>query len=177
MEQLFDSINSKKVGLKKSKTVKFNPISTNPESKYKLYHDSLFTLKPSEKLINPKLPQIDQTISQNIMAYTNNNTQSNSEGDELDINILNDLYNHNKLIQSTHIANQIANNERQNYSNKFNNPENGRTIKEIYDNITNDGRIELQQNLDDLEAFDDGTEYVLGEKYGETRFDTYSSKL
>jgi hypothetical protein len=34
--------------------------------------------------------------------------------------------------------------------------------------------MDLQQNLDDLEANDKGTEFIIGEKYGATRFDTYS---
>lgn len=51
---------------------------------------------------------------------------------------------------------------------------NGRTIKQIYDDITNDNRLELQQNLDELEASDFRTDFEIGKKYGATRFDTYS---
>ena len=52
----------------------------------------------------------------------------------------------------------------------------GRTIKDIYDDITNDSRLELQKNLDDLQAFSNRNDYNLGEKYGATRFDTYAVK-
>jgi hypothetical protein len=178
LDQMFNSINSinsRKKQSNKSKNVQFNPISTNPESKYKFYHDALFTVKPSEKLVNPKQPNIDQTISQNIMAYTNNNIQSKSEGKELDVNILNEIYKQNQLIQSTHIANKLTNDlNTTDFAQVANKSINGRTIKEIYDNITNDHRLDLQQNLDDLEAFDNGSQFILGEKYGATRFDTYS---
>jgi hypothetical protein len=49
-----------------------------------------------------------------------------------------------------------------------------RTIKEIYDELTNDNHFALQQNLDDLEAKDFRNDYNINEKYGATRFDTYS---
>jgi hypothetical protein len=50
-----------------------------------------------------------------------------------------------------------------------------KTIKEIYDAITNDNRLELQKNLDDLDANSGKKEtYNIKEKYGATRFDTYS---
>jgi len=51
---------------------------------------------------------------------------------------------------------------------------NNKTIKELYDNITNDGRLELQQNLDDVECDDTRDDYDINKKYGTTRFDTYS---
>ena len=56
---------------------------------------------------------------------------------------------------------------------KINNMQ-GETIKQIYDDITNDNRFEFQQNLDDVEANNMRDDFVIGEKYGATRFDTYS---
>ena len=50
----------------------------------------------------------------------------------------------------------------------------GQTIKQIYDEITNDNRLNLQQNLDNLEAYTNRSDFIIGEKYGATRFDTYS---
>lgn len=48
-----------------------------------------------------------------------------------------------------------------------------RTIGEIYDDITNDGREKLQENLDNLEANEENETYLIDHKYGATRFDTY----
>lgn len=56
---------------------------------------------------------------------------------------------------------------------KINNMQ-GKTIKQIYDDITNDNRFEFQQNLDDVEANNMRNDFIIGEKYGATRFDTYS---
>lgn len=56
---------------------------------------------------------------------------------------------------------------------KINNMQ-GKTIKQIYDDITNDNRFEFQQNLDDVEANNARDDYIIGRKYGCTRFDTYS---
>ena len=50
----------------------------------------------------------------------------------------------------------------------------GRTIKDIYDEITNDSRLDLQKNLDNLEVINNRNDYILGEQYGSTRFDTYA---
>jgi hypothetical protein len=55
-------------------------------------------------------------------------------------------------------------------------PSNNKTIKDIYDELTNDNRLALQQNLDELEANDFRNDYIIGEKYGSTRFDTYHVK-
>ena len=49
-----------------------------------------------------------------------------------------------------------------------------KTIKEIYDDITNDNRLVLQEDLDNLQAANVNDKFVIGEKYGATRFDTYS---
>ena len=65
----------------------------------------------------------------------------------------------------------------QNIMSYVNNLTKKKTIKEIYDDITNDGRLTLQQNLNDLEANDSGTQFIIGEKYGTTQFDTYSLPL
>ena len=166
LEQIFNKIEKEKsyqnqINTKNKTSVKFNPIVENPESRYKLYHESLFRTKPAEKLIDSNRPLIDQTISQNIMAYMNKGTETVYQ-DSLDIKQINPTQINSTQINPTQI-----------------NPNNikkikGRTIKEIYDDITNDGRMILQQNLDDLEANDKGTEFIIGEKYGATRFDTYS---
>jgi len=171
LEQIFNKIEKEKsyqnqINTKNKTSVKFNPIVENPESRYKLYHESLFRTKPAEKLIDSNRPLIDQTISQNIMAYMNKGTETVYQ-DSLDIKQINPTQINSTQINPTQInPTQI-------------NPNNikkikGRTIKEIYDDITNDGRMILQQNLDDLEANDKGTEFIIGEKYGATRFDTYS---
>ena len=53
-----------------------------------------------------------------------------------------------------------------------------RTIREIYNEITNDHRLEYQQNLDELQGYNDRTDYEIsyGSKYGSTRFDTFNVK-
>ncbi len=160
LEQIFNKIENTKsyqnqTNTKNKTSVKFNPIVKNPETKYKLYHESLFRTNPAEKLFDSNRPLIDQTISQNIMAYMNEGIET-VYPNSLDINQLNP----NQLNPNQLNPNQIKTK--------------GRTIKEIYDDITNDGRMNLQQNLDDLEANDKGTEFIIGEKYGATRFDTYS---
>lgn len=49
-----------------------------------------------------------------------------------------------------------------------------KTIKEIYDELTNDNRLKLQTNLDDLETYDLTDNYNIKERYANSRFDTYS---
>lgn len=143
----FNKSNKKNPNLQK---VNFNPIVSNPESKYKLYHDSLFTPNPAPKLYNEHDPIIDQTINTNIQNYINKGIQSvpidyanpsNTSAENIDLGKVNMK---------------------------------GKTIKEIYDEITQDSRLDLQKNLDDLQAFNNRNDYMLGEKYGATRFDTYA---
>ena len=177
LEQIFNKIESTKSyqnqpntnpNSKNKISVTFNPIVHNPETKYKLYHESLFRTKPAEKLIDSKIPLIDQTISQNIMAYMNQGIESVYQN-SLDINQIDFNQNQTNFNQNPNL------NLNQNQTNPTNiKKTKGRTIKEIYDDITNDGRQTLQQNLDDLEATDKGTQFIIGEKYGATRFDTYS---
>ena len=52
----------------------------------------------------------------------------------------------------------------------------GKTIKDIYDEITNDNRLDLQQDLDNLSAYDSADNYNIDKNYGATQFDTYSIK-
>lgn len=51
-----------------------------------------------------------------------------------------------------------------------------KTIKEIYDDLTNDNRLVLQEDLDNLQTSNINNNFIIGEKYGATRFDTYSVK-
>jgi hypothetical protein len=93
LEQIFNKIEKEKsyqnqTNIKNKTSVKFNPIVQNPETKYKLYHDSLFRTKPAQKLIDSNRPLIDQTISQNIMAYMNEGTETVYQ-DSLDIKQIN----------------------------------------------------------------------------------------
>ena len=181
LEQIFNKIEKEKsyqniltktnttTQVKQTKSsVKFNPIVQNPETKYKLYHESLFRTNPAKKLIDSNKPYIDQTVSQNIMSYINDGIET-VYPDNLDVNnIVIDNYN-----EINHLANKIDPTNEINLNIK---KMRGKTIKDIYDDITNDGRMNLQQNLDDLEANDRGTQFIIGEKYGATRFDTYSVK-
>ena len=48
-----------------------------------------------------------------------------------------------------------------------------KTIKDLYDEITNDNR-NLDMNLDNLDAYDPVDNYNIDKKYGATKFDTYS---
>jgi hypothetical protein len=57
-----------------------------------------------------------------------------------------------------------------NYTNK----QEGKTIKELYDNITNDNRLDLQKDLENLDAYDSNDNYSIDKHYGNTKFDTYS---
>ena len=56
--------------------------------------------------------------------------------------------------------------------------QNDKTIRKIYNEMTNDHRLEYQQNLDELEGYDDRSDYEIsyGTKYGSTRFDTFNVK-
>ena len=54
------------------------------------------------------------------------------------------------------------------------NKEIDKTIKEIYDELTNDNRLKLQTNLDDLETYDTTDNYNIKGKYANSSFDTYS---
>ena len=138
-----------KVKEKVKEKVKFNPIISNPESKYKLYHDSLFTPKSAPKLYSENTPIVDQSINTNIIDYVNKGKQS----------IPIDYENPSNTVDNINISNINMK---------------GRTIKDIYDEITNDSRLDLQKNLDNLEVINNRNDYILGEKYGSTRFDTYA---
>jgi hypothetical protein len=48
------------------------------------------------------------------------------------------------------------------------------TIKSIYDELTNDNRLEKMDNLDNLEANNIKETYLINNRYGTTNFDTYS---
>jgi len=48
-----------------------------------------------------------------------------------------------------------------------------KTIKDLYDEITNDNR-NFNLNLDNLDAYDPADNYNIDKKYGSTHFDTYS---
>ena len=50
-----------------------------------------------------------------------------------------------------------------------------KTIKDIYDEITNDNR-DINVNLENLNAYDPLDNYNIDKKYGSTQFDTYSIK-
>jgi hypothetical protein len=128
----------------------FNVKSNKKTPQYKLYHDSLFTPTPAPKLYSEKRPIVDQTINVNIKKFVDQGKQSVPIDYANTSNIPSNELNLNNINMK------------------------GKTIKEIYDTITQDGRLDLQKNLDDLEAFDDRKDYKLGEKYGSTRFDTYA---
>lgn len=136
------------------KNIIFDPISVNIDCKYKLYGDINLDFKESGRVYLDNRPNIDQTIDTNIKNYINNNEINNYNETQFKKNL--NLYN--SIIASNEIDKQVINNN---------------TIKQIYDNLTNDNRIELQQNLDDLEAFSFRDDYIINEKYGNTRFDTY----
>jgi hypothetical protein len=177
LEQIFNEIDKGTYKPNKKNSVQFDPVVKNPENKYKLYHDSLFREKQSEKLIDAKRPLIDQTISQNIMAYMNDGIETiysdNIDVNNIEIDDFNHINNLNHPKNSNYLNNPHDEIDKNNIN--FNTKKmRGKTIKEIYDDITNDGRLNLQQNLDDLEANDKGTQFIIGEKYGATRFDTYS---
>lgn len=139
------------------KLLKFNPVTINIDSKYKLYGDVNLDFKEGGRIYLDNKPNIDQTVDTNIKNYINNNEVINFNDTQYkpDLNI----YNH--IISLNQDNQEILQNK-------------DKTIKDIYDELTNDNRLELQQNLDDLEAFDDRNDYKINEKYGATRFDTYS---
>ena len=138
-------------------TLKFDPISVNIDSKYKLYGDINLDFKEGGRIYLDNKPNIDQTVDINIKNYINNNEviEFNDTQYKPDFNI----YNH--IISLNQDNQEIQQN-------------NNKTIKDIYDELTNDNRLELQKNLNDLEAFDSRNDYKINEKYGATRFDTYS---
>ena len=161
-----------KTNLAKTNSVKFNPITSNIEKKYKLYGSEFIIPEPSSKvkydkpygsfILKPNMndlkqpiypDQIDQSVNINISNYVNHNIQSN----EIDYRSESNANTEPDPIIGSNIK-----------SNK------NKTIKDIYDAITNDNRLALQQNLDDLEAWSNRTDFMIGEKYGATRFDTYS---
>ena len=139
-------------------TLKFDPVSVNIDSKYKLYGDVNLDYKEAGKIYLNDKPNIDQRINTNIINYINKN----------EINEYNDFQYKSDLNLYNHIISLNKDNEE-----ILQNKE--KTIKDIYDELTNDNRLELQQNLDELEAFDENrNDYRINEKYGATRFDTYS---
>jgi len=52
--------------------------------------------------------------------------------------------------------------------------ENNQLIKDIFDNLTNDHRSELQGNLNSLTGNDNNDLYEITKSYGTTKFDTYN---
>jgi hypothetical protein len=121
-------------------------IKKTQNNKYGLYSNNLFTYEPALNIRSNVDPNVDQTISSNIQNYINFGIESLQD-------------------------NQI--NDDNDFKVKINDVQ-GKTIKEIYDDITNDHRLELQQNMDDVDANDNRKDFIIGEKYGATRFDTYS---
>jgi hypothetical protein len=138
--------------------IKFNPIITNTDNKYKLYGDNQFYFKPSDKIIDNSRPIINQEINLNIKNYANHGIIA----DALDPKYLNE--------DLMPIQEKILNDP------KNNKPYIERTIKDIYDDLTNDGRLQYQQNLDNLEGSNFRNDFELGTQYGATRFDTYAVK-
>lgn len=53
---------------------------------------------------------------------------------------------------------------------------NNKTIGKIYDDITNDGRKQYQNNLDNLDMNSEKEYYEIDKHYGATRFETYCVK-
>ena len=139
--------------------VTFDPVSTQMNPKYKLYHENNLNFREANGIILDSKRNIDQRVNTNIQDFVNNGIENRSNLSEFipDYNLYNDIISQTPL--------KIENNEKK---------LNERTIKEIYDELTNDNRLALQQNLDDLEAKDFRNDYNINEKYGATRFDTYS---
>jgi len=59
-----------------------------------------------------------------------------------------------------------------NHTNKGTN----KTIKDLYDEITEDNRSKLQTNIEDLNAYDPNDNFNIDKKYGHSSFDTYSMR-
>ena len=85
------------------------------------------------------------------------------------IKIINE-HNYKQIIDNNKQIYQYYNydNNKNNINYKFN-----KSIKDVYDELTNDNRISLQQNIGDLESNNNKNYYILGNKYGNTKFDTF----
>ncbi len=127
--------------------VSLSPIIKNINSKYKLYGDDLLISQPAKTITK----QSNLMSNQNKAKVELTGILPNIIEPEIDQTI------------NTNIINYINKSENQN-----------KTIKQIYDEMTNDNRHATTQNIDDLEAFTKNDNYNLGEKYGASKFDTYS---
>ena len=76
------------------------------------------------------------------------------------------------IVNSTNNIDQTTNINIMNHTNKTQ----GKTIKDLYDEITNDNRFDLQQDMNNVNAFDSHDNYIIDKQYGATHFDTYSIK-
>lgn len=152
--------NQIKIKSKPEQKIKFDPIIRNIEPKYKLYADNNMNFREGGKIFLNSKQNIDQNTNTNIMDFVNNNkiTQIDTTEKIPDFNLYNSIIS--QIGQTPKPNNSIQNK--------------GKTIKDIYDELTNDNRLELQQNMDDLCAYDNRYDFIIGEKYGATRFDTYS---
>jgi hypothetical protein len=152
--------NQIKIKSKPEQKIKFDPIIRNIEPKYKLYADNNMNFREGGKIYLNSKQNIDQNTNTNIMDFINNNkiTQIDTTEKIPDFNLYNSIIS--QIGQTPKPNNSIQNK--------------GKTIKDIYDELTNDNRLELQQNMDDLCAYDNRYDFIIGEKYGATRFDTYS---
>jgi polyhydroxyalkanoate synthesis regulator phasin len=139
--------------------VTFDPVSTQMNPKYKLYHENNLNFREANGVIINSIKNIDQRVNTNIQDFVNNGIENRSNATEF----IPDYNLYNNIISQIPQKEELTNNNL-----------NERTIKEIYDELTNDNRLALQQNLDDLEAKDFRNDYNINEKYGATRFDTYS---
>lgn len=132
---------------KKSNKVTFDPLVKNIDAKYQLYGDNLFTFHPAG------------TIDKETNIMSNKNKAKTH------------LTGRQAVITGPEIDQKVN----LNIMNYVNNPINSnKTIKDIYDELTNDNRLVTTKDIDNLEAFTKKDDFILGEKYGATRFDTYS---
>jgi hypothetical protein len=109
-----------------------------------------------------------------------NNLEYYSENKYIKKDIKENSYNIDEYIYDVDIENKlkiipksIENNIVLDINNSIKRNKNN-TIKSIYDELTNDNRLEKMNNLDNLEANNIKETYLINNRYGTTNFDTYS---
>ena len=99
----------------------------------------------------------------NIEYYSENYIKKDIDEYKYDIDIENKL----KIIH------KCPNNDILNINNYIK-KNNNNTLKSIYDELTNDHRLDVMNDLENLEANSIKETYIINNRYGATNFDTYS---
>jgi hypothetical protein len=159
--------NGKKNHLQKQKSKSNQKSYLNSNQKRNQERNHLQKQKRNQNIENFTKINTEQKIKFN--PVVSNNSKYKLYGDNFMVSQpagkIDCKYDFNQLI-NTNIINHV------------NKSDDDKTIRDIYNEMTNDHRLEYQQNLDELEGYNDRSDYEIsyGTKYGSTRFDTFNVK-